>query len=179
MTSCSAAPETPTSAWIAGPATLTIAVSRLAMNVPVSRTASAARLGVVRRAVMVGSLPPHPAPGGSLRGNGPTQGSDPFIGAQHAVSRRMQVFPRGGARPLHAGSTSALGRLRPMRAATVRDGEIVVEDHPDPTPGHGEVLIRVRAAALNGADMMQKRGLYPAPPGWPQDIPGLDVAGEG
>jgi NADPH:quinone reductase-like Zn-dependent oxidoreductase len=65
-----------------------------------------------------------------------------------------------------------------MRAATVRDGEIVVEDHPDPTPGHGEVLIRVRAAALNGADMMQKRGLYPAPPGWPQDIPGLDVAGE-
>jgi len=65
-----------------------------------------------------------------------------------------------------------------MRAATVRDGEIVVEDHPDPAPGHGEVLIRVRAAALNGADMMQKRGLYPAPPGWPADIPGLDVAGE-
>jgi NADPH2:quinone reductase len=65
-----------------------------------------------------------------------------------------------------------------MRAATVRDGEIVVEDHPDPTPGHGEVLIGVRAAALNGADMMQKRGLYPAPAGWPQDIPGLDVAGE-
>ncbi len=64
-----------------------------------------------------------------------------------------------------------------MRAATVRDGEIVVEDHPEPTPGHGEVLIAVRAAALNGADMMQKRGLYPAPPGWPQDIPGLDVAG--
>jgi NADPH2:quinone reductase len=65
-----------------------------------------------------------------------------------------------------------------MRAATVRDGEIHVEDHPDPTPGDGEVLIRVRAAALNGADMMQKRGLYPAPAGWPQDIPGLDVAGE-
>jgi NADPH:quinone reductase-like Zn-dependent oxidoreductase len=64
-----------------------------------------------------------------------------------------------------------------MRAATVRDGEIVVEDHPDPSPGHGEVLIEVRAAALNGADMMQKRGLYPPPPGWPQDIPGLDVAG--
>jgi NADPH:quinone reductase-like Zn-dependent oxidoreductase len=64
-----------------------------------------------------------------------------------------------------------------MRAATVRDGEIAVEEHPDPTPGHGEVLIEVRAAALNGADMMQKRGFYPAPPGWPQDIPGLDVAG--
>src|SRR3954447_22275616 len=42
MTSCSAAPDTPTSAWIAGPATLTMAVSRLAMNVPASRTARAA-----------------------------------------------------------------------------------------------------------------------------------------
>jgi NADPH2:quinone reductase len=65
-----------------------------------------------------------------------------------------------------------------MRAATIRDGEIVVEDHPEPTPGHLEVLVRVRAAALNGADMMQRRGVYPAPAGWPQDIPGLDVAGE-
>jgi putative PIG3 family NAD(P)H quinone oxidoreductase len=65
-----------------------------------------------------------------------------------------------------------------MRAATIREGEIVVEDHPEPTPGHGEVLVRVRAAGLNGADMMQKRGVYPAPAGWPQDIPGLDVAGE-
>ncbi len=65
-----------------------------------------------------------------------------------------------------------------MRAATIRDGEILVEDHPDPQPGKDEVLVRVRAAGLNGADMMQKRGLYPAPPGWPQDIPGLELAGE-
>jgi len=65
-----------------------------------------------------------------------------------------------------------------MRAATIRDGEIVVEQHPDPQPGKDEVLIRIRAAGLNGADMMQKRGLYPAPPGWPQDIPGLELAGE-
>jgi NADPH:quinone reductase len=65
-----------------------------------------------------------------------------------------------------------------MRAATIRDREIVVEQHPDPQPGKDEVLIRVRAAGLNGADMMQKRGLYPAPPGWPQDIPGLELAGE-
>ncbi len=40
------------------------------------------------------------------------------------------------------------------------------------------VLVRVRAAGLNGADMMQRRGLYPAPPGVPQDIPGLELAGE-
>jgi NADPH2:quinone reductase len=65
-----------------------------------------------------------------------------------------------------------------MRAATIRDGEIVIEEHADPEPGTGEVLVRVRAAGLNGADMMQRRGLYPAPPGSPQDIPGMELAGE-
>jgi NADPH2:quinone reductase len=65
-----------------------------------------------------------------------------------------------------------------MRAATIRDQEIVIEEHPDPIPGAGEVLVRVRAAGLNGADMMQRRGLYPAPPGSPQDIPGMELAGE-
>jgi NADPH:quinone reductase len=65
-----------------------------------------------------------------------------------------------------------------MRAATIRDGEILIEEHPDPVPGDGEVLVGVRAAGLNGADMMQRRGLYPAPPGSPQDIPGMELAGE-
>ncbi len=65
-----------------------------------------------------------------------------------------------------------------MRAATIRDQEIVIEQHPDPEPGAGEVLVRVHAAGLNGADMMQRRGLYPAPPGSPQDIPGMELAGE-
>src|SRR5436305_8531765 len=65
-----------------------------------------------------------------------------------------------------------------MRAATVRDGEIVIEEHPDPVPGHGEVLVRVKAAGLNGADLHQRLGRYPAPPGSPQDIPGLELAGE-
>jgi putative PIG3 family NAD(P)H quinone oxidoreductase len=65
-----------------------------------------------------------------------------------------------------------------MRAATIADGEITVEEHPDPTPEHGEVLVAIRAAGLNGADMMQLKGRYPAPPGSPQDIPGLELAGE-
>jgi putative PIG3 family NAD(P)H quinone oxidoreductase len=65
-----------------------------------------------------------------------------------------------------------------MRAATIREQEIVIEQHPDPEPGSEEVLVRVRAAGLNGADMMQRRGLYPAPPGSPQDIPGMELAGE-
>ena len=65
-----------------------------------------------------------------------------------------------------------------MRAATIADEEVSVEDHPDPEPGQGQVLVRVRAAGLNGADMLQRRGRYPAPPGDPQDIPGLELAGE-
>ncbi len=65
-----------------------------------------------------------------------------------------------------------------MRAATIRDGEILIEEHPAPVPGDGEVLVSVRAAGLNGADMMQRRGLYPAPPGSPADIPGMELAGE-
>src|SRR4051795_4579776 len=65
-----------------------------------------------------------------------------------------------------------------MRAVTIRDKELSVEELPDPEPGAGEVLVRVRAAGINGADMMQRRGLYPAPPGSPAEIPGLEPAGE-
>ena len=65
-----------------------------------------------------------------------------------------------------------------MRAATVKDGAIGVAEHPDPEPGSGEVLVRVRAAGLNAADLLQRQGFYPAPPGSPPDIPGLEMAGE-
>jgi NADPH2:quinone reductase len=65
-----------------------------------------------------------------------------------------------------------------MRAATIRDGELLVEQHPDPEPGAGELLVRVRAAGLNGADMLQRKGFYPAPSGVPADIPGMELAGE-
>jgi NADPH:quinone reductase len=65
-----------------------------------------------------------------------------------------------------------------MRAATIRDGRIEVVDRPDPEPQDGQLLVRVRAAGLNGADMMQLAGFYPAPPGAPEDIPGLELAGE-
>jgi len=66
-----------------------------------------------------------------------------------------------------------------MRAVTIGDGgELLVREHPDPSPGSGEVLVRVRAAGLNGADIHQRLGRYPAPPGSPQDIPGLELAGE-
>jgi len=65
-----------------------------------------------------------------------------------------------------------------VRAATIVNGALTVGDHADPQPGAGEVLVRIQAAGLNNADLMQVKGLYPAPPGSPHDIPGLELAGE-
>jgi len=65
-----------------------------------------------------------------------------------------------------------------MRAVIVQDGALVVEERPDPEPGAGQVLVAVRAAGINGADILQRKGGYPAPPGAPPDIPGLELAGE-
>ncbi|MFN8652605.1 MAG: NAD(P)H-quinone oxidoreductase [Gemmatimonadales bacterium] len=47
-----------------------------------------------------------------------------------------------------------------------------------PVPGPEQIRVRVKAAGLNRADILQRRGRYPAPPGWPADIPGLEYAGE-
>jgi len=46
-----------------------------------------------------------------------------------------------------------------------------------PTPGAGEILVKVAAAGVNRPDVLQRKGLYPPPPGAP-DIPGLEIAGE-
>lgn len=54
---------------------------------------------------------------------------------------------------------------------------LVVEDRPVPVVKHDEVLIRVYAAGVNRPDVFQRKGNYPPPPGAPQDIPGLEVAG--
>lgn len=55
---------------------------------------------------------------------------------------------------------------------------LAVREAPDPGVGPDELIVRVRAAALNRADLLQRRGLYPAPPGAPSEIPGLEFAGE-
>ncbi|HEY8756648.1 MAG TPA: zinc-binding dehydrogenase [Candidatus Dormibacteraeota bacterium] len=65
-----------------------------------------------------------------------------------------------------------------MRAVTIVDHSLAVREHPDPRPESGEVLIAVRAAGLNAADLLQVKGLYPTPPGSPPDIPGMELAGE-
>jgi NADPH:quinone reductase len=54
---------------------------------------------------------------------------------------------------------------------------LVPEQRPVPTPGAGEILVKIAAAGVNRPDVMQRMGLYPPPPGAP-DIPGLEIAGE-
>jgi NADPH2:quinone reductase len=65
-----------------------------------------------------------------------------------------------------------------MRAVTISDGRLVVAEPPDPEAGKGELLVRVAAGGLNGADLQRVKGRHPAPPGSPADIPGLELAGE-
>lgn len=64
-----------------------------------------------------------------------------------------------------------------MRAVVVRDGSVVVEERPTPDPADDQILVRVHGAGLNRADLLQRAGGYPAPPGVPADIPGLEFAG--
>jgi len=54
---------------------------------------------------------------------------------------------------------------------------LIVQDVERPEPGPKEVLVRVRASGLNRADLIQRVGKYPAPPGSPPDIPGLEYSG--
>lgn len=65
-----------------------------------------------------------------------------------------------------------------MRAVVIESGALALREVPTPEPGPGQARVRVRAAGVNRADLMQVRGLYPAPPDSPADIPGLELAGE-
>jgi NADPH:quinone reductase-like Zn-dependent oxidoreductase len=64
-----------------------------------------------------------------------------------------------------------------MRAVKISNNELEIVSQEIPQPGPDDVVIEVRAAGLNAADLLQRRGFYPAPPGWPSDIPGLECAG--
>jgi len=65
-----------------------------------------------------------------------------------------------------------------MQAVVVHDDEtLTFDERPDPVPGDTELLVEVHGAGLNGADMLQRKGRYPAPPGSPPDIPGMELAG--
>src|SRR5471032_1347851 len=54
---------------------------------------------------------------------------------------------------------------------------LLPEQRAVPKPGDGEILVKVAAAGVNRPDVMQRKGLYPPPPG-ATDIPGLEIAGE-
>jgi NADPH:quinone reductase len=69
--------------------------------------------------------------------------------------------------------------FHPMLAVTHPAPDVIeIAARPDPVPVDQQVLVAVRAAGLNRADLLQRAGKYPAPPGWPADIPGLEYAGE-
>lgn len=53
-----------------------------------------------------------------------------------------------------------------------------VQERPKPEPGVGQIRVRVRTSALNRADLLQRAGNYPVPPGVPADMPGMEYAGE-
>lgn len=65
-----------------------------------------------------------------------------------------------------------------MRAIVIQDKRLELRDVPTPEPGPGQVRVRIHASAVNRADLLQRAGHYPAPPDAPQDIPGLELAGE-
>jgi len=69
--------------------------------------------------------------------------------------------------------------LRVVAIARAGGPEVLtLAERPLPEPGPGQVRVRVRATAVNRADLLQRMGFYPAPPGAPPDVPGLELAGE-
>ena len=64
-----------------------------------------------------------------------------------------------------------------MDAVVIDQGELRVLERPDPVPGPGQALVAVATAGINAADLLQRRGRYPAPPGWPADVPGMEFSG--
>lgn len=64
-----------------------------------------------------------------------------------------------------------------MQAVVATDGKVATEERPDPDPGTGELLVRVHAAGLNGADLLQRAGRYPPPDTVAPDRLGLELAG--
>jgi NADPH:quinone reductase-like Zn-dependent oxidoreductase len=64
-----------------------------------------------------------------------------------------------------------------VRALVIREKSLEVEERETPEPGPHDVVVTTHTAGINAADLMQRDGLYPAPPGWPVDIPGMELAG--
>ncbi|HVB52161.1 MAG TPA: zinc-binding dehydrogenase [Acidimicrobiales bacterium] len=64
-----------------------------------------------------------------------------------------------------------------MWALTISDKELELAERDEPEPGPYDVVVAVHAAGINAADLLQRQGFYPAPAGWPVDVPGMELAG--
>jgi len=64
-----------------------------------------------------------------------------------------------------------------VKALVIADGSLSLEERPTPEPAADQVVVEVAGAGVNRADLLQVRGAYPAPPGWPEDVPGLEFSG--
>jgi NADPH:quinone reductase-like Zn-dependent oxidoreductase len=64
-----------------------------------------------------------------------------------------------------------------VRCVVINEGKLEVDERETPNPGPLDVIVAVRGAGINAADLMQRDGHYPAPEGWPVDIPGMELAG--
>ncbi len=107
------------------------------------------------------------------------EGSVPGSAAAHptvsaAAARRLRLPPWTPSVRRSAWAEADMLAVLPWRLEI--SGAIAVGEVPAPVPGAGEVLVRVAAAGLNRADLLQMRGQYPPPPG-ASSIPGLECAG--
>jgi NADPH2:quinone reductase len=64
-----------------------------------------------------------------------------------------------------------------VRCVVINDENLEVQERETPNPGPNDVIVAVRGAGINAADLMQRAGHYPAPEGWPADVPGMELAG--
>jgi NADPH:quinone reductase len=68
------------------------------------------------------------------------------------------------------------GRRR-LRVCRISNGELEIAERSTPEPTADRVLVKIAGSGVNRADLLQRRGRYAAPPGWPADVPGLEHAG--
>ena len=64
-----------------------------------------------------------------------------------------------------------------VHCVVIAQKSLQIEERRDPEPATGEVLVATEFAGINAADLLQRSGLYPSPPGWPADIPGMELSG--
>jgi NADPH:quinone reductase-like Zn-dependent oxidoreductase len=78
---------------------------------------------------------------------------------------------------LPVGSAKRSRSLEVVHAVIIDHESLLLEERRDPVPARGQVLVATHFAGINAADLLQRRGFYPSPPGWPADVPGMELSG--